>query len=145
MIAFLGSVTTGLSKCAISLYTLSSNIFGSMRIKRKSFGENLYKILANKVLIKTDLPEPVVPATKRCGVLLKSITSIFPDMSLPIQIGIFDDVFLKFSLIKSSLIVTVSRWSFGTSTPKYWVPYICAIRTAPVSYTHLTLPTNREV
>ena len=35
----------------MSLYTLSSNIFGSMRIKRKSFGENLYKMLANRVLI----------------------------------------------------------------------------------------------
>ena len=23
--------------------------------------------------------------------------------------------------------------------------YVCAIRLAPVSYTHLTLPTNREV
>ena len=89
----MGSVTTGVSKWAMSLYTLSSNIFGSIRIKRKSFGENLYKILASKVFINTDLPEPVVPATKRCGVLLKSITSIFPEISLPIHIGIFEDVF----------------------------------------------------
>ena len=119
MIAFFGSVTTGVNKWAMSLYTLSSNIFGSIRIRRKSFGENLYKILASNVLINTDLPEPVVPATNRWGVLLKSITSIFPDISLPIHIGIFDEVFLKFSSLKSSFIVTASRCSFGTSTPKY--------------------------
>ena len=47
-----------------------------------------YKRLASKVLIKTDFPEPEVPATSRWGVLLKSITSILPDISLPMQIGI---------------------------------------------------------
>ena len=48
-----------------------------------------------------------------------NITSIFPDMSFPIHIGILDEVFLKLSLLKSSFIVTVSLCSFGTSTPKY--------------------------
>ena len=90
-----------------------------MSINRKSFGENLYNMLASNVFINTDLPEPVVPATNKWGVLLKSITSIFPDISLPIQMGIFDEVFLKFSLLKSSLIVTVSLSSLGTSTPNY--------------------------
>ena len=131
IIAFLGSVTTGVKRCAISLYTLSSNILGSINISLKSSGGNLYSIDANSVLINTDLPDPVVPATKRCGVLLKSITSMLPDISLPIQIGIFNDVFLKLSSLNSSLIVTVSRWLFGTSTPKNCVPYICAILTAP--------------
>ena len=36
-----------------------------MSINRKSFGENLYKILASNVFINTDLPEPVVPATNK--------------------------------------------------------------------------------
>ena len=66
-------------------------------------------MLASNVFIKTDLPEPVVPATNKCGVLLRSITSIFPDISFPMQIGIFSEVFLKLSLLSSSLIVTVSR------------------------------------
>ena len=69
------------------------SILGSISINLNSSGENLYKILASKVFINTDFPEPVVPATKRCGVLLKSITSIFPDISLPIQIGIFKKYF----------------------------------------------------
>ena len=38
--------------------------------------------------MNTDFPDPVVPATNKCGVLLKSITSILPEISLPIQIGI---------------------------------------------------------
>ena len=45
-------------------------------------------MLASKVLIKTDLPEPVVPATRRCGVLLKSINSMLPEISFPIHKGI---------------------------------------------------------
>ena len=61
---------------------------GSIRINLNSEGENLYKRLASKVFIKTDFPEPVVPATRRWGVLLKSITSMLPEISLPIQIGI---------------------------------------------------------
>ena len=44
------------------------------------------------MLINTDLPEPVVPATNKCE-FLKSMTSIFPDISLPIQMGIFDGIF----------------------------------------------------
>ena len=81
-------------------------------------------MLASKVLIKTDFPEPVVPATKRCGVLLKSITSIFPEMSFPIHKGILCDVFVKLLSLKSSFIVIVSLFSFGTSTPKNCVPKI---------------------
>ena len=79
-------------------------------------------MLASKVLMKTDLPEPVVPATNRCGVLLKSITSMFPEISLPTHKGIFNEVFLKLSSLKSSFIVIVYICSFGSSTPKYCVP-----------------------
>ena len=61
-------------------------------------------MLASNVFIKTDFPEPVVPATKRCGVLLKSITSIFPEISLPTHKGILNDVFLKLSSLNSSFI-----------------------------------------
>ena len=59
-----------------------------MRISLSSSGENLYRILVKRVLIKTDFPDPVVPATSKWGVLLKSITSIFPDMSFPMHMGI---------------------------------------------------------
>ncbi len=33
--------------------------------------------------IATDLPEPVVPATSRCGILARSATMDLPVMSLP--------------------------------------------------------------
>ena len=78
-------------------------------------------MLASSVFIKTDLPEPVVPATKRWGDLLKSITSMLPDMSLPMHTGILCDAFLKLSLPSNSLIVTFSLFSFGI----HRFPYSC--------------------
>ncbi|CSC32054.1 Uncharacterised protein [Vibrio cholerae] len=44
-------------------YTESSNIFGSIMMKRTSSGEALYNMLRIITLTPTDLPEPVVPAT----------------------------------------------------------------------------------
>ena len=35
------------------------------------------------VLIDTDLPEPVVPATRRCGILARSAMTGSPPMVLP--------------------------------------------------------------
>ena len=34
-------------------------------------------------LIATDLPEPVAPATSRCGIFCRSSTTGLPAMSLP--------------------------------------------------------------
>ena len=34
-------------------------------------------------LIATDLPEPVVPATSRCGILFRFATTGLPPISLP--------------------------------------------------------------
>ncbi|CFN76627.1 Uncharacterised protein [Bordetella pertussis] len=34
-------------------------------------------------LMPTDLPEPVVPATSKCGILARSATTGLPAMSLP--------------------------------------------------------------
>ncbi len=59
------SVITGVSKCGIPSYTDSSSIFGSMRIKRTSFGSDLNNKLNSMALTPTDLPDPVVPATRR--------------------------------------------------------------------------------
>ena len=33
--------------------------------------------------IETDFPEPVVPATNKCGILLKSAIKGLPEISLP--------------------------------------------------------------
>ena len=45
------------------------------------------------VLIQTDLPEPVVPATNKCGMDVKSATKGFPEIFLPRAIGRFNIFF----------------------------------------------------
>ena len=40
-------------------------------------------MLISMALIATDLPEPVVPATKRCGIEDRSATTAEPLISLP--------------------------------------------------------------
>ena len=77
------SVTTGHSKCGILSYIAISNILGSIKIKRTSSGLALNRIDKIIALIPTDLPAPVVPATKQCGILAKSATIGLPEMSLP--------------------------------------------------------------
>jgi hypothetical protein len=48
-----------------------------------SWGLDLNKILKIIALIETDLPVPVAPATKRCGILARSVANGVPPMSLP--------------------------------------------------------------
>ena len=36
-----------------------------------------------RVLMQTDLPEPVAPAMSRCGIFAMSVTMVLPAMSLP--------------------------------------------------------------
>ena len=35
--------------------------------------------------MQPDLPEPVVPAIRRCGMRARSVQTAFPEMSLPSQ------------------------------------------------------------
>ena len=48
-----------------------------------SSGFALYRILMISVLIHTDLPEPVAPAMRRCGILAISATTVLPAISFP--------------------------------------------------------------
>ena len=64
-------------------YTLISSILGSISIRRTWLGSALYSRLKIMALMPTDLPEPVVPATSKCGILAKSATTGRPTMSLP--------------------------------------------------------------
>ena len=70
--AFAGSVMTGVNKCGIPLYMENSSIFGSIRINLHSSGVMRYNKERIIALTPTDLPEPVVPATNKCGILAKS-------------------------------------------------------------------------
>ena len=88
--AFFGSVTTGINKCGIPLYTESSTTFGSTITNFTSLGFALYIILAIKVFMHTDFPEPVAPAISTCGIFAISVTTAFPATSLPSANANFD-------------------------------------------------------
>ena len=62
-------------------YTASSSIFGSTKINLTSSGSDLNNKLNNIAFKPTDLPEPVVPATSKCGIFARSTTIGFPDIS----------------------------------------------------------------
>ena len=40
-------------------------------------------MLNNMAFKLTDFPDPVVPATNKCGILVKSTTTGWPEMSFP--------------------------------------------------------------
>ena len=57
-----------LKKCLAADIKIVSNFLGSIRINFTSSGFALYKIDTIIVLIQTDLPAPVAPATRRWGI-----------------------------------------------------------------------------
>ena len=73
------------------LYVDNSNFLGSININLTSSGLALYKIEIIIVLIHTDLPAPVAPATSRWGSFPKSIVNASPIVVLPIAIVNLDD------------------------------------------------------
>ena len=52
-------------------YAVSSTRFGSTRIMRTSSGVARMRIEVIIELTKLDLPEPVAPATSRCGIFAR--------------------------------------------------------------------------
>ena len=69
------------------LYTDNSTILGSISNNLTSSGLRIKRILEINVFTHTDLPEPVVPATNRCGILAKSVITGLPAISLPRPTG----------------------------------------------------------
>ena len=116
-IAFFGSVTTGVKRWGISSYTDNSNIFGSIIINLHWSGVREYKIDKIIAFKPTDLPDPVVPAIRRCGIFDKSWITDFPEISLPNTIGIKELEVSKSFSPKISFKFTTSLSSFGNSTP----------------------------
>ena len=62
-------------------------MFGSIRINLQLSGPCLYNSDIIILLIQTDLPDPVVPATKRCGMDVRSTVIGIPEMVFPRAIG----------------------------------------------------------
>jgi hypothetical protein len=80
------------------------------------------------VLIATDLPEPVVPATKRCGMRARSAMIGSPPMFLPRHSASLCLLSAKSADESSSRRNTVSRVSFGSSMPMTFRPGTTATR-----------------
>ena len=91
-----------------------------------SLGSALYKTLMINVLIHTDLPEPVAPAIRRCGILAMSATVTFPPMSFPTAKDILEELFLNSGDSRRSRSMTALFSLFGTSIPTAAFPGIGA-------------------
>ena len=76
--------------------------------------------------VKTDLPDPVVPAISICGIFAISATITFPAISIPAAKAILDFCFLNSSDSIRSLKNTDSLFAFGTSIPTAAFPGIGA-------------------
>ena len=76
----------------------------------------------------TDLPEPVVPATSRCGILARSTMTGSPPMVLPSAIASRCFEVSKSWLASSSRRYTVSRRWLGSSMPMALRPCTTATR-----------------
>ena len=76
------------------------------------------------LLMQPDLPEPVVPAMRMCGMRARSAQTAAPEMSFPSQV----ETGLAFagSVSKMSPSVTMFGARFGTSTPTACLPGIGA-------------------
>ena len=112
------------------MYTDSSTIFGSIRINLTSVGFALNSTLVIRVLMHTDLPEPVAPATSRWGIFAKSAKMACPPISLPRPTVSLDLAAAKAGFSSTSLSCTLSSSRFGTSMPIAALPGICSMRTA---------------
>ncbi len=80
------------------------------------------------VLIATDLPEPVVPATSRCGMRARSAMIGSPPMFLPRHKASLCLLSAKSVEARSSRRYTVSRLAFGSSMPMAFRPGTTATR-----------------
>ena len=69
------------------------------------------------VLMATDFPEPVVPATRACGILARSATIGVPELSFPIASVSNDFDLTKGADDINSRRQTISRSRLGISRP----------------------------
>ena len=79
-----------------------------------------------RVLIHTDLPDPVAPAIRRCGILPISATTVFPPISLPTANASSDGNSRNSFVSNRSRSMTGLLVAFGTSIPTAAFPGIGA-------------------
>ena len=119
------TMTSSVYKWGIWAYGVNSTLLGSISIILTSSGVLVEINPAIMELIKTDFPEPVEPATKRCGIFAISIIIAFPSIPCPSGAGRekFSESFSIFSSSIISLKSTVFGVILGISTPIiFWTP-----------------------
>ena len=89
-------------------------------------GELRYRSDEIKVFVITDLPEPVVPAIRRCGILPKSATTARPEISFPTAKVNGDVASFQASLSRMPRSRTSAAFTLGISIPTRRVPGIGA-------------------
>ena len=80
------------------------------------------------VLMATDLPDPVVPATSRCGMRARSTMTASPPIVLPSAMASLCLDWVKSGEQNNSRRNTVSRRWFGSSMPMTLRPCTTATR-----------------
>ena len=128
LVAFLGSVITGVSRCGMPSYIPNSTRLGSTMIRRTSSGVALYRIPMIMELIMTLLPDPVDPAISKCGIASSEATLMRPLMSLPSGMVRCECDCENSSDSSICLRAISSRRVLGTSTPTVGLPGMRSIR-----------------
>ena len=80
------------------------------------------------VFTQTDYPEPIVPATSKCGSLARSATYGVPDVVLPNASGSRLEESEYSGEFRISFSLTICGLRFGISTPTAALPGIGAIK-----------------
>ena len=73
--AFFGLVMIGVIRCGMPSYEVSSTRFGSTSTIRTSSGVARIRIEMIIELMQVDLPAPVAPATRMCGIFARLATT----------------------------------------------------------------------
>lgn len=82
-----------------------------------------------KSLTQTDLPDPVAPATSKCGMLSSDLITIDPSIAFPRErlVSFFFILSAKSAELKISPSLTIVGFGFGICIPTASVPGIGAI------------------
>ena len=115
------------------LYLENSTILGSISSSLTSSGDALKRMLIRIELTQTDLPEPVVPAISRCGILAISVMTISPEISRPSTAVSLLLALRNLSESISSRMETMLTTLFGTSIPTAALPGIGASMRTPLA------------
>jgi hypothetical protein len=73
--AFFGFVTIGVTRCGTPSYAVSSTRFGSISSSRTSSGVARVSTETSSELRQDDLPAPVAPAIRMCGIFARLATT----------------------------------------------------------------------